>query len=546
MGKILKRFSMGAVGFLLAVSISFCSVTERYYAVETVVTYSTWELWTLLFASLGISIDRAGTLSDDERVAEMETTVLDYMNSLENVESTPLEEATDFVQNIGNYVVDGALTISDSVYDGFRQFVNDVLVVDTIYSSLSSVNLYSLSKDDFYSVVGSFLDISDSVRNSSAYTSFISNLYSDYSSLKSFGNASFYIYSFEQSSGKIIGYVCFPAGEMYITSDGYFSHNNYASFDSLRGYMSLKLDGSVYYQNNSSYGIRYSYDFPLFVVNGGIFDFKSILKDVTSSNKIGISDFDIPHDVLSQYIYNDVFTSSISDVYDDGAYDVITPGREYDDKKNEVVGDVVLPVPGTSVFDKLESGEITWEQFLDEVGVQPIDTAEGTDLLTGEFLDTQAGILSGVQDIVDFLNGLVEGLVNAFLEMLLSLVLPADGFIEGKIGELQTRLNALGIAPYDMSVIFDDGGGGNPFKDITVEYYGQKVVIVSFQHLDPFITEFRPVIRGLLVLFLLYYSINHLLGLFRLSGMMEGGNSNPIQIGVGSNVPQIADKGGKR
>lgn len=559
MGKILKNFFTRFVAVFLAVFILFSSVTERYYAMDAAITYTTWQLWTMVFASLGISLERVGSLTDEERIADMEARVSEYMDSLENVESTPLEDARDFVLNIGDYVVDGALTISDSVFDILRSFVGSEVVSSSSAVVSSLPVLSGFTESQFLNLLSGLIGVSSSDSN---LKSFVSALFNNIYCCIPSNDYSFFITieavsSSAHGTGYMLNYFEIDYGSVSIKgSDVYeYSRSQYTYSDV---YFSYYSDGYTAYKNyrNSAYdssGIYLDYgdNILMFYLDGVPFNFYDMFPSIKNGLAESINFSDYYSDCLTFSdglvpIANSIYSGTLSDVYEKDAYDVILPGREYDDKNEEVTGDVVLPVPGSSVFDKLENGEITWEEFLEKIGAEPIDTSKGTDLLTGEYLDTQTGILEGVSSIVGFLEDFIQNLVAAFLDMLVSLVVPGEGFIESKIGDLQNKLYALGIAPYDMGDIFDDSGG-NPFKDITAVINGQTVVIVSFAHLPGFLDEFRPVIRGLLVLFLLYYSINQLLSLLRLSGVMEGGNSNPIQIGLGTgtNVPQLTDRGGK-
>ena len=248
---------------------------------------------------------------------------------------------------------------------------------------------------------------------------------------------------------------------------------------------------------------------------------------------------------------NQINGVDITDTVVSGNFDVIGGGREYDEENKQAVGDLTVPMPSTDVIAGYQEGTLTYEELLEILDVTPVDESTGTNLLTQELVSTQTGIFNGVSSIIEllqqilvFFNNLIASLVQALIDMIAALLLPSDGFIDTEIGKINDKLNTLGIAPYDMSDIFNHGNE-NPFKNITINIYGQEVVIVSFDYLPQFLDKFRPIIRGLLVLFMLFYSINQLLSLIRLSGMMEGGNVNNLQIGAGSSVPQIADKGGK-
>ena len=171
-----------------------------------------------------------------------------------------------------------------------------------------------------------------------------------------------------------------------------------------------------------------------------------------------------------------------------------------------------------------------------------------TEEMINELVSEQVASLNKVQDAVEenttVVSGIlqkvlvaIENLTDSILTGLVSLVVPSDGFIDMQINSIMNRLNGMGIAPFDMSGIFDTGDE-NPFKDITIEVYGQEVVIVSFAHLDMFLDKFRPAIRGLIALFLIFYSINQFFSLIRLSGVVEGGHVNSMSGSLGSIMSQ--------
>lgn len=251
------------------------------------------------------------------------------------------------------------------------------------------------------------------------------------------------------------------------------------------------------------------------------------------------------------YTFFSDFVLSSDDLSITGDYSVIGGGRTWDQDEQKVVGDISITMPSSQTISDYTDGVISQEDFLEVLDVTPVDVSTGTDILTGESLAPSIGIAEGVTSILqvleniwDWLTSLIDSLIQALLNMLMSLFVPRDGFIEGEITKIKNKFNRLGVVPYDMSVIFDSDYQ-NPFQNITIYFNGQEVVIVSFDYLPPFLDKFRPIIRGLLVLFMIYYSINQLLGLIRLSGMMEGGNSNQLAL-QGSTVPQLEDKGGRR
>ena len=212
-------------------------------------------------------------------------------------------------------------------------------------------------------------------------------------------------------------------------------------------------------------------------------------------------------------------------------------------EKEEASGTVYLQLTQAQLTEKIEKA------VADALAANPSITEEEIN----EMVAAQVGALSGVQDSIEegttVLSGIMqkvlsvlEGLADNILTGLVSLVVPSEGFIETQINNIMNRLNGMGIAPFDMSEIFTDDDE-SPFKDITIEVYGQEVVIVSFAHLDIFLDKFRPAIRGLIALFLIFYSIDQFLSLFSLGSMSQGGHVTSLANSLSSIVMPQGDSG---
>ena len=212
-------------------------------------------------------------------------------------------------------------------------------------------------------------------------------------------------------------------------------------------------------------------------------------------------------------------------------------------EKDEAAGTVSLQLTQAQLTETIEKA------VADAIAANPSITEEELNEMVAE----QVGALSGVQDSIEegtsVLSGIMqkvlsvlEGLADNILNGLVSLVVPSEGFIQTQINNIMNCLNGMGIAPFDMSEIFTEEDE-SPFKDITIEIYGQEVVIVSFAHLDMFLDKFRPAIRGLIALFLIFYSIDQFLSLFSLGGMSEGGHVTSLANSLSSIVMPQGDSG---
>lgn len=126
-------------------------------------------------------------------------------------------------------------------------------------------------------------------------------------------------------------------------------------------------------------------------------------------------------------------------------------------------------------------------------------------------------------DMVQKLKDIIDGILNLpekIKDVIKALVLPSDGFIEGKIQHFRDKLYAMGVDTYDMGSIFNKE---QPFADITCTIRGQTVTIVRMDVVDKVVKKFRPVIRGFMWLMLVFYNINQFMHFIGQEGMTLGG-----------------------
>lgn len=124
--------------------------------------------------------------------------------------------------------------------------------------------------------------------------------------------------------------------------------------------------------------------------------------------------------------------------------------------------------------------------------------------------DSSPGIISGLRSVVNAISSLPSKIGNSILDILKSLFIPADGFLEGKINYIVDRFKvAFGITPYDMSSMFSSE---KALSDITVTMYGSTATIVKMDYVIEALAVFRKIIRGFICLLLLFYNINQFLG----------------------------------
>lgn len=141
----------------------------------------------------------------------------------------------------------------------------------------------------------------------------------------------------------------------------------------------------------------------------------------------------------------------------------------------------------------------------------------------GAFIDDMRDAVVG--KLVSVIDGIKE-LPDKIVKGITRIFIPEDGFIDGKIAELQASMVALGVDAYDMSGIFSQE---KPLQDITVNLYGHEVVIVDMGVVDGVLDYFRPVIRGFMYLLLVFYNFNQFMGLIGQQGVTLGGIINSVR-----------------
>ncbi|PPK82240.1 hypothetical protein BXY41_103456 [Lacrimispora xylanisolvens] len=124
--------------------------------------------------------------------------------------------------------------------------------------------------------------------------------------------------------------------------------------------------------------------------------------------------------------------------------------------------------------------------------------------------DPSPGIISGLRNVVNAISSLPGKIGNSILDILKSLFIPADGYLEEKINYLVQRFKvAFGITPYDMSGMFSSE---KALADIKITIYGVTATVVEMDYVIEALAVFRKIIRGFICLLLLFYNINQFLG----------------------------------
>lgn len=146
------------------------------------------------------------------------------------------------------------------------------------------------------------------------------------------------------------------------------------------------------------------------------------------------------------------------------------------------------------------------------------------------FKDPIGSIVSAFDFVIDFLGGLIEG----FMNMLKSLFIPDDGFIDKQFAKTKEILDhKINLSQYESAL--DSIAGANateiPQSRGSLMFLGVDFSVLSNDFLK-FLPTIRPysdpILRGIMFITLLFYNINNVYKLIRGSGnaIDEGSDSN--------------------
>lgn len=482
MQKIVIFFKRSFICLLLSFTL-VCNNTAAvtYQAAAIPVVYTAWEVLVTIFALLGITLslsDHIDAAASDEAAQDVLDAYAAWKVSIgEGVGDADADGKDDIYGLVDplEWIQGDKLVMPQEELNDFKSFYQSVMAPAPTVQPIDNTDIKKMNYQEF-------------IDWSTAY-------FSDYSSCSKWKSYTAYIYDHLAEydycgllvdTGTVLYFDCLNHYYQYdpITSCywGYIERSNGGTIEFQRFYSLTDGSGSsmlrdkyvrLNYQSNSisnywqsgantGQAIYEGYDIVAFIVDGCLYDpsiFTKPINATTSMDKgaiYGYNDFVKNKNNISSSVVDvpgSVGGVDLTDKIEDGAYDVLTPGQDYDADDKEVVGNVVVPLPSGDIFDQYQNGEITYEELLDELGATPIDKSSGTNLLTGEFLDIQTGILSGVNSLVNYVGGLLDGL----LDMLLSLFIPSEGYFEAYFTRINdffdSRLGFL-YTPFDLLIRF--------------------------------------------------------------------------------------------
>lgn len=457
----MEKFVLGIKKRLLCIVLSVsmvCSTTAAttYQAAAIPVVYSAWEVFVTIFALLGITISCLDTIEAKQQAAKELTDELVGWKVLKNEGQGDNDgdgeddlyatfDITKFLDSKNN------LVLPEEDLKDFQDFASS-LDYSVKFTPVSDVNIYGCDYNYFLNYAsqftGSVLSTYSSRLVNVCANEFDEIIANEYSFVMRY-NAG---YSSQQEQFAVMplninsSYGYKETNATSGTSVFYDITNDTSSFTYSHSYYS-NLWGSEIKLNQS--GSMLSGSKTVFFVKGQIYDFDSIFikpnnptTGIDYGNIVSLNDFGVPNHHFGNTItdsMNSINDSSLGSLVGSGDYDIIGGDRVYDSNLSKPVGDIVIPMPSGDAITDYQNGLITYEQFLDALNVTPIDKAQGTNLITQEFLDKQVEISNGITSLTQLVQEVIHWLSNFWAQlgqMIVGVFVPSPGFFENYFTQL--------------------------------------------------------------------------------------------------------------
>lgn len=192
--------------------------------------------------------------------------------------------------------------------------------------------------------------------------------------------------------------------------------------------------------------------------------------------------------------------------------------------------------PGTIIIPPaIDTG--TDSPPLDEV-LPPIDTdvpGDDTDTdvpdVPGTDTDTPSNawdwLKNLLQSILDLIKTIIDWLTSFWdklLEFITSLFVPSDSYFVDKVGEFVAKIKNK-YPNVDIGKLEDLAVGEKKFQDIYANFFGMNCLVVRASVVNNIISWARPIIQGLIALFLLLFNYNQLYKLIRGGNLVSAQNT---------------------
>ncbi len=132
-----------------------------------------------------------------------------------------------------------------------------------------------------------------------------------------------------------------------------------------------------------------------------------------------------------------------------------------------------------------------------------------------------------LQSILDLIKSIIDWLSNFWThlwEFLKSLLVPGETYFVDEFGKVTEKMKEK-IPGIDITKLEDLAVGEFKFKDIYARFFGIECLVVRGSIINEVISWARPIIQGLIALFLLLYNYNQIYFLIRGSSLFGASNN---------------------
>lgn len=350
------------------------------YATAIPVVYSTWEVWEMIFLSLGITLDLADKDISEEFAGEMKD-CFDLWVDSNTIDDSTKQWYKDTMANVIEQGKTGVITISNELWSTLKGWANSLYQGDIPATELTAEDTIALLNGS---------NMSDSVisqleqKIESVYKAEYPNALINYN-----GICYFCYYNVKNAK---------PNWKLTLSSNNYGSVE--LSADYKTQFYQVTAYGSTYHATKTETSSGFGYVYPLqsdtlscsdkciswsAVDNLSSGTVTIICENGTLNDGVDVifPEEDLAYDICYLPGYD------LSATYANGAYDVVTSGRTWDGA--DVAGDVVITMPDElttdipfqDLYDKVVAGDIPFTDVLDDAGVIPVDTTLDRDLVGG-------------------------------------------------------------------------------------------------------------------------------------------------------------------
>lgn len=132
-----------------------------------------------------------------------------------------------------------------------------------------------------------------------------------------------------------------------------------------------------------------------------------------------------------------------------------------------------------------------------------------------------------IQTIIDLIKSIIDWLSNFWThlwEFLKSLLVPGETYFVDEFSKITEKMKEK-IPGIDITKLEDLAVGEFKFKDIYARFFGIECLVVRGSVINRVISWARPIIQGLIALFLLLYNYNQIYFLIRGSSLLGASNT---------------------